>query len=48
MAKVKRPSTLDKTIFLSYQDAINNGMKAGKDVSVAVKRLNTLIAEHKK
>jgi len=37
-----------KTIFKSYTDVINSGMKAGKDMSVAVKRLNHLMTEHKK
>ena len=46
MAKVK--STMNKTIFHSYTDVINSGMKAGKDVSVVVKRLNHLMTEHKK
>ena len=41
-------SKMIKTIFKSYTDVINNGMKAGKDMSVAVKRLNHLMAEHKK
>ena len=55
MAKVK--STMNKTIFQSYTDVIDNGMRAGKDVSVVVKRLNhlktaaymrNLMAEYKK
>ncbi len=41
-------SKVKKTIFQSYTDVINKGMKAGKDMSVAVKRFNHLIAEHKK
>lgn len=41
-------SKMIKTIFKSYTDVINNGMKAGKDMSVAVKRLNHLMTEHKK
>ena len=41
-------SKVHKTIFESYTDVINKGMKAGKDMSVAVKRLNHLMAEHKK
>ena len=41
-------SKMNKTIFQSYTDVINKGMKAGKDMSVAVKRFNHLIAEHKK
>jgi|TARA_B110000196_G_scaffold248336_1_gene217423 hypothetical protein len=48
MAKVKKLSKLNETIFKSYQDVINSGVKAGKDVSVVMKRLNHLIAEHKK
>ena len=39
---------INKTIFNSYTDVINNGMKAGRDMSVAVKRLNHLMSEHKK
>ena len=39
---------INKTIFESYTDVINNGMKAGRDMSVAVKRLNHLVSEHKK
>ena len=39
---------INKTIFNSYTDVINKGMKAGKDMSVAVKRLNHLMSEHKK
>jgi hypothetical protein len=39
---------INKTIFESYTDVINNGMKAGRDMSVAVKRLNHLMSEHKK
>ena len=46
MAKVK--STMNKTIFQSYTDVINNGMRAGKDVSVVAKRLNHLMTEYKK
>ena len=41
-------SKMIKTIFKSYTDVINSGMKAGKDMSVAVKRLNHLMTEHKK
>ena len=39
---------MNKVIFQSYTDVINKGMKAGKDMSVAVKRLNHLVSEHKK
>ena len=39
---------INKTIFSSYTDVINKGMKAGRDMSVAVKRLNHLMSEHKK
>ena len=39
---------INKTIFNSYTDVINKGMKAGKDMSVAVKRLNHLMTEYKK
>ena len=41
-------SKAKKTIFQSYTDVINKGMKAGRDMSVAVKRLNHLVSEHKK
>ena len=41
-------SKVQKTIFESYTDVINKGMKAGKDMSVAVKRLNHLVSEYKK
>ena len=39
---------MNKVIFQSYTDVINKGMKAGKDMSVAVKRLNHLMTEYKK
>ena len=45
MAKTKK-TKLDEVIFKSYQDAINNRMKAGHDVSGLTKRLNKLIATH--
>ena len=38
---------LNETIFKAYEDAIANRIKAGKDVSAALGRLNYLIAEHK-
>ena len=41
-------SKVHNTIFASYTDVINKGMKAGKDMSVAVKRLNHLVSEYKK
>ena len=41
-------SKMNKTLFQSYTDVRNKGMKAGKDMSVAVKRLNHLMAEYKK
>ena len=41
-------SKINKTIFQSYTDVINKGMKAGKDMSVAVNRLNHLMTEYKK
>ena len=41
-------SKAKKTISQSYTDVINKGMKAGRDMSVAVKRFNHLMAEHKK
>ena len=45
---MKNDSKMNKTIFQSYTDVINSGMKAGKDMSVAEKRLNHLMSEHKK
>ena len=45
---MKSMSKNNKVIFQSYTDVINKGMKAGKDMSVAVKRLNHLMTEHKK
>ena len=45
---MKNDSKINKTIFESCTDVINKGMKAGKDMSVAVKRLNHLMSEHKK
>ena len=39
---------INKTIFNAYTDVINKGMKAGRDMSVAVKRLNHRMSEHKK
>ena len=45
---MKNDSKINKTIFQSYTDVINSGMKAGKDMSVAVKRLNHLMSEQKK
>jgi hypothetical protein len=41
-------SKTNKTIFQSYTDVINKGMKAGRDMSVAVNRLNHLMTEYKK
>ena len=45
MAK-KKKTKLNEVIFKSYQDAINNRMKAGHDVSGLTKRLNTLITKY--
>ena len=39
---------MNKVIFKSYTDVINKGMKAGKDMTLVAKRLNHLMAEHKK
>ena len=47
MAKTKK-TKLNEVIFKSYQDAINNRMQAGHDVSGLTKRLNTLIAKYSK
>ena len=38
-------SKIHKTIFQSYTDVINSGMKAGKDMSVEVKSLNHLVSD---
>jgi hypothetical protein len=45
---MKSVSKMNKVIFQSYTDVINKGMKAGKDMSTAVQRLNHLMSEHKK
>ena len=45
MAK-KKKTKLNEIIFKSYQDAINNRMKAGHDVNLLVNRLNSLIAKY--
>ena len=42
----KKKNKLNEIIFKSYQDAINNRMKAGHDVSNLTKRLNSLITKH--
>ena len=41
-------SKINKTIFQSYTDVINKGMRISRDMSVSVKRLNHLVSEHKK
>ena len=45
MAK-KKKTKLNEIIFKSYQDAINNRMKAGHDVNLLVNRLNSLITKY--
>jgi len=45
--KVDKPNKMDEVIFKSYQDAITNRMKAGKDVSNLTHRLNTLLSNYK-
>jgi hypothetical protein len=45
--KVKKPDKMNKVVFEAYQIAINNKMKAGKDVSAMSKRLTHLISEYK-
>ncbi len=45
---MKNVSKMNKVIFQSYTDVINKGIRAGKDMSVAAKRLNHLMSEHKK
>ena len=42
----KKKSKLNEIIFKSYQDAINNRMKAGHDVNLLVNRLNSLITKY--
>ena len=42
----KKKAKLNEIIFKSYQDAINNRMKAGHDVNLMVNRLNSLIAKY--
>ena len=42
----KKKTKLNEIIFKSYQDAINNRMKAGHDVNLLVNRLNSLIAKY--
>ncbi len=42
----KKKNKLNEIIFKSYQDAINNRMKAGYDVNLMVNRLNSLIAKY--
>ena len=42
----KKKTKLNEIIFKSYQDAINNRMKAGHDVNLMVNRLNSLIAKN--
>ncbi len=42
----KKKNKLNEIIFKSYQDAINNRMKAGHDVNLLVNRLNSLIAKY--
>jgi pentose-5-phosphate-3-epimerase len=42
----KKKTKLNEIIFKSYQDAINNRMKAGHDVHLMVNRLNSLIAKY--
>ena len=50
MAKTKtnKPTKADKVIFDAYQIAINNKLKAGKDVSRMTNRLQELLTEYKK
>ena len=42
----KKKNKLNEIIFKSYQDAINNRMKAGHDVNLLVNRLNSLITKY--
>ncbi len=41
----KKSGKLNEIVFDAYQKAINNRMKAGKDASRMVTRLNKLISE---
>jgi len=45
---MKNVSKTNKVIFQSYTDVITKGIKAGRDMSIASKRLNHLMSEYKK
>tara|TARA_A100001011_G_scaffold327014_1_gene350922 strand:+ start:721 stop:867 length:147 start_codon:yes stop_codon:yes gene_type:complete len=45
--KSKIKSNLDKNIFESYKKVIDSRMKAGKDVTRLVERLNLLMATNR-
>ena len=45
--KTKKPNKLNKTIFDAYENAINNRMKAGHDVTKMTSRLNYLLSVYK-
>ena len=44
--KTEKPNKLNKTIFVAYEKAINNRMKAGYDVTKMTSRLNHLLSEY--
>ena len=46
--KTEKPNKLNKTIFVAYEKAINNRMKAGYDVTKMTERLNYLLSKYKK
>ena len=46
--KTKKPSKAEKVVYDAYEIAINNRLKAGKDVTRMTSRLQTLISEYKK
>ena len=53
MSVVKKKSSnkitkMDKVIFESYKDVINERMSAGKDVTNLTTRLNELVSKNKK
>ena len=45
--KARKANKLNRVIFDAYEKAINNGLKAGKDVTRLVERLNLLMATNR-
>jgi|TARA_Y100001963_G_scaffold145253_1_gene218579 hypothetical protein len=45
--KARKANKLNRVIFDAYEKAINNGLKAGKDVTKMTTRLNELILKNK-